>query len=106
MTTENVPSKPRRSKMAIKEQGDKHNEIEQHQREKLNTLIGEQVIHLLGKPVNLLKVQVRSLWDNNFRVNVVIGPDIVSGKVANSYFLASDSAGHIVTSIPNITKQY
>jgi len=106
MTTENVPSKPLRSKMATKEQGDKHKESEQHQREKVNTFIREQVIHLLGKPVNLLKVQVRSLWDNNFRVNVVIGPDIVSGKVANSYFLASDSDGHIVTSIPRITKQY
>ena len=31
---------------------------------------------------------------------------VVSGKVANSYFLAADNDGHIVRSIPKITKQY
>jgi hypothetical protein len=106
MTTENVPSKPRRTKMAIKEQADKSKEIEKHQREKLKTLIREQVMHTLGEPGNLLHVQVRSLWENFYRVNVLIGPDVVSGKVANSYFLSADVDGKIVQSTPKIIKQY
>lgn len=92
--------------MAIKEKEPKKNDLDQHKRETLEALIREQVMHILGKPGNLLHVQVRSLWENHFRVNVLIGPDVVSGKVANSYFLAADSDGHIVRSIPKITKQY
>jgi hypothetical protein len=92
--------------MPTKEKEPKKTEFDKHKRETLEALIREQVMHILGKPVNLLHVQVRSLWENHFRVNVLIGPDVVSGKVANSYFLASDNDGHIVRSIPKITKQY
>jgi hypothetical protein len=106
MTTENVPLKPHRNQMATKEKDPQKNDLEKHKKETLEALIREQVMHILGKPINLLHVQVRSLWDNHFRVNVLIGPDVVSGKVANSYFLAADGDGHIVKSVPKIIKQY
>jgi hypothetical protein len=51
----------------------------------VNALIGDQVIHTLGKPGELLRVQVRRLWENYYRVNVVVGPDAPSVKVANSF---------------------
>jgi hypothetical protein len=41
--------------------------------EALNALIAEQVVHTLGKPEDLHKVQVRSLWGNYFRVGYVTG---------------------------------
>ncbi|MFL5245832.1 MAG: hypothetical protein ACJ8FY_27475 [Gemmataceae bacterium] len=92
--------------MAIKEQADKNKELDQHKREKLKTLIREQVMHSLGEPGNLLNVQVRSLWENYYRVNVVTGLDVVSSKVANSFFLSADGDGNIVQSTPEIVKLY
>jgi hypothetical protein len=81
-------------------------DLERHKREMLYALIGEQVIHTLGKPNDLLKVQVRPLWEDHYRVNVFVGIDGVSARVADSYFLVADSDGNIVESTPTITKQY
>jgi len=81
-------------------------DLKQHQRETLNTLIGEQVMHTLGEPGNLLRVQVRRLWKDHYRVNVFIGPDAASAKVGESYFLQTDGDGNIVESTPKITKHY
>jgi hypothetical protein len=72
----------------------------------LNALIAEQVVHILGKPQDLHQVQVRKLWGNYFRVNVLIGLDAASVRVANSYFLKADGEGNIVESTPTITRQY
>ena len=76
------------------------------QQQKLDALIGKRVIDTLGKPGDLHKVQVRRLWDDHYRVNVLIGEDAASAKIANSYFLEADSDGNIVGSTPKITKQY
>jgi hypothetical protein len=80
--------------------------VEQRKRETLNALIGEQVIRTLGKPVGLFKVQVRWLWNNWHRANVLVGKDVSAARVANSYFLRVDGDGIIVESDPKITKQY
>lgn len=68
----------------------------------LNTLIGERVIRMLGEPDNLIRVQVRHLWASNYRVNVLVGPDVTAAKVAYSYFLVADNDGNITNSIPTI----
>ena len=78
----------------------------EQQQQKLDALIGKRVIDTLGKPGGLHKVQVRRLWDDHYRVNVLIGEDAASAKIANSYFLEADSDGNIVGSTPKITKQY
>jgi hypothetical protein len=39
-------------------------------------------------------------------VNVLIGTDITSAKIANSFFLAVNADGTIRTCSPEITKQY
>ena len=54
----------------------------------------------------MLRVQVRLLWEKYYRVNVFIGPDAASAKVAHSYFVGVDGDGHIAESNPKITKQY
>jgi hypothetical protein len=92
--------------MLAAQEHDPHQDVEQHKRESLNALIGEQVIRTLGKPVGLFKVQVRWLWNNCHRANVLVGKDAAAVTVANSYFLRVDGNGIIVESYPKITKQY
>lgn len=76
------------------------------QKEILQDLIGEQVMYVLGEPADLLRVQVRQLWSNHFRVNVFTGEHAAAARIANSYFLSVDADGNIAGSTPKIVKQY
>jgi hypothetical protein len=89
---------------AKQREADQSDEREQHRR--LSRLIGKEVIQTLGEPHGLQQVQVRWLWGDCFRANVLVGGDAVSAKVAHSYFLVADGEGKVVTSSPTITKQY
>jgi hypothetical protein len=84
----------------------KENKMEHDKRETLSDLIREQVIRALGKPMDLRNVQVRKVWDDHYRVNVIVGVNAGSVRVANSYFLVIDSDGSLITATPKITKQY
>jgi hypothetical protein len=90
--------------MSTADQREQEKRTEDHRRETLNALISEQVIHTLGRQPNLSKVQVRWLWENYYRVNIIIGEDAASVKVANSYFVQADSDGNIVESTPKIIR--
>jgi hypothetical protein len=57
-------------------------------------------------PIDLSHVQVRKLWDDHYRVNVLVGENSGSVRVAYSYFLKIDSDGRLIASTPKITKQY
>ena len=92
--------------MPMTQQNEQQKNLEQDKRQTLNTLIEAQVIQALGAPHDLLKVWVRPLWDNTYRVNVLIGTDITSAKIANSFFLAVDAEGCIMTCTPTMTKEY
>lgn len=81
-------------------------ESEQHKRDTFHALVGERLLQTLGTPDDLLKVQVRRVWENSYRVNVFVGADISAAKVAHSYFLRADENGNIVDSSPKITRQY
>jgi hypothetical protein len=69
-------------------------------------LIGAHVLRALGQPDALHRVQVRHLWEDHYRVNVLVGADAAQAKVAHSYFLVVNPAGAILTSTPTITRQY
>lgn len=89
-----------------KTQQDEQPKNRDYKREALSALIEEQIIHSLGQPRDLLKVWVRPLWDNNYRVNIFTGKDMASATIANSFFLAVDPDGQILTCNPKIMKRY
>jgi hypothetical protein len=92
--------------MPTKPQDTHHKDQEKQERQQLNAVIGKHVIHTLGQPDNFHSVQVRRLWNDNYRVNVLVGGDASSVKVAHSYFLVAGSDGNIIASIPTIAKHY
>jgi hypothetical protein len=92
--------------MATKQQDKQHNEQEKQDAQQRSALIGQHAINTLGRPGDLHTVQVRRLWDDRYRVNIFVGPDAASAKVAHSYFLVVDVDGNILASTPKITKQY
>jgi hypothetical protein len=92
--------------MPTMQQREQNKDFEQHKRATLNALIAEQLLHTLGEPGDLLQVQVRLIWENRYRVNVLVGENAASAKVANSYFLLADANGNILESTPNITRKY
>jgi hypothetical protein len=91
--------------MPMAQQPEQHKDLEQQRRETQKALIREQVVHALGEPAGLHKVQVRQLWEDHYRVNVLVGPDAASAKIVNSYFLRSDSDGKIIASNPKLAKR-
>jgi hypothetical protein len=64
------------------------------------------VIRTLGTPGDLHDVQVRRLWDDNYRVNVLVGEDVASLRVAHSFFLVTDGEGQIRACTPELTRRY
>lgn len=73
---------------------------------RLTAAIGGHVLGALGRPGGLFGVQVRRLWGDRYRVNVLVGPDAASTTVAHSYFLVLDEAGNVHTTSPAIRRQY
>ena len=80
--------------------------LEKGERKALNKLIREQVIHALGTPIDLRDVQVRKVWKDHYRVNVLVGMNAGSVRLANSYFVVIDSDGSLISTTPKITKQF
>jgi hypothetical protein len=74
--------------------------------EALDALIRAWILDTLGEPEGGYLIQVRHLWDAHFRVNVVVGLDGASPRIAHSYFLVADDDGDIVASTPEISRQY
>jgi hypothetical protein len=92
--------------MATTQQRKRDEELTLDTRDKLNDLIGEQVVHLLGTPGDLLKVQVRGVGRDRYRVNIFVGKDATSGRIAHSFFLTADGEGNILTSSPSVARAY
>ncbi len=74
--------------------------------ERRRGVIAGQVLQALGRPATLFRVEVRLLWDNHYRANLFFGADVVSTRIAHSFFVVADDDGNIVTSKPEITKTY
>jgi hypothetical protein len=75
-------------------------------RQRRTAAIGRNVLRALGEPGDLHRVQVQTLWEDNYRVNVLVGANAASTKVAHSFFVRADDAGSILASSPGITRQY
>ena len=68
--------------------------------------IGAHVLHALGRPGGLQRVEVRRLWEGHYRVNVFVGAGAGAARIAHSYFLVADGAGRVTASTPKITRRY
>jgi hypothetical protein len=75
-------------------------------RTQLTAAIGRHVMHALGQPGDLQAVHVRRLWDDHYRVNVLVGADVMSTTIAHSYFLVADGDGNVSGATPAITRRY
>jgi hypothetical protein len=102
-----VQIRSRRTTMPNKLQCEQPNDtLGPGERESLDNLIREQVIHALGTPFNLRSVQVRKVWDDHYRVNVLVNVGAGTVRVANSYFLVIDGDGCLTAATPKIMKMY
>jgi hypothetical protein len=101
-----LPPHDAETMMPTKEQGKQPVNQEKQARQQLNAVIGQRVMLTLGQPGDLHRVQVRWLWEDHYRVNVLLGVDAASAKVAHSYFLVADGDGNILASTPKLLKRY
>jgi hypothetical protein len=92
--------------MSTKQERVQRAEAELHAERSLEAAIRRNVMHDLGWPADLHEVQVRQLWESNYRVNVFVGPDAASAKVVHSFFLTADADGEVLASTPAITRLY
>jgi len=93
-------------KMTIQQKQKPEPDAGRAERTRLNTVIGQHVMHRLGQPNDLLRVSVVPLWEAYYRVNILVGADIASARVAQSYFLQADGDGNILVATPEITRRY
>jgi hypothetical protein len=68
----------------------------------MKPLIRSLVLGVLGRPDRFLDIQVHHLWDNHFRVNVIVGSDLAACIIAQSFFLVFDDAGDMLSSTPTL----
>jgi len=92
--------------MPTQNAGKQSKEQEKQGRVERKALIAKQVLLSLGRPQDLHRVQVRNLWEDHYRVNVLVGVDAASAKISHSYFLTADGNGNILVSTPKIEKHY
>jgi len=101
-----MSTKQQELKLAEKQQELKLAEQRKQESGLLEAVIRDTVLSVLGRPAERHRVQVRCVWGHHYRVNVFVGPDAASFKVAHSYFLKADRNGKILNSTPAITRVY
>ena len=72
----------------------------------LNVRVGASVMRLLGRPQGRHRVDVHPLWQNRYRVNVLVSEGSTYAEMAHSFFIVADAAGNVLESRPPITKEY
>ena len=69
-------------------------------------LILTQVVRMLGTPEEMRKVLVHPVGQAGLPVNVVVGKDVSTSRIADSFFLTADEDGNILSSPPKIDRLY
>ena len=72
----------------------------------LEAVVGDNVLSDLGEPTGPHRMQVDRVWGDNYRVNVFLGTDAASYRVAHSYFVSADGNGKILACCPPIVRTY
>lgn len=79
---------------------------------KVSDLVGENVIKKLGTPPNFFKTKAINVFSNWYRVNVYTHVDLDNEKIIKrssitySYLVEADKSGTILSSKPDIVKQF
>jgi hypothetical protein len=68
--------------------------------------IRRQILAELGRPPEFLRLSVRRVTRENYRVNVVVGPDVSAARIAHSFFVAVDDLGKVMATTPKIARMY
>lgn len=79
---------------------------ETFKQETMKSLLREQLLHALGEPTDLLRVQIRPLWGVRYRANVFTGAGIDVARISYSFFLITDGDGNIVQSTPKLERRH
>ncbi|OWK43024.1 hypothetical protein FRUB_02623 [Fimbriiglobus ruber] len=69
-------------------------------------MVRNGVIAALGRPPEFYDITVRAVWENHYRVNVLVGPDPTSIRIAHSYFVKAGENGDILSATPRICRLY
>jgi hypothetical protein len=92
--------------MPTKQQDKPDTGLQEQGRLRRDALIAGHVLRALGRPGALRGVHVRQLWEDHYRVNVLVGGDTASARVRHSYFLVTDGDGNVLAATPKITRRY
>jgi hypothetical protein len=92
--------------MPTKQQDKPDTGLQEQRRLQRDALIAGHVLRALGRPGALRGVHVRQLWEDHYRINILVGVDVASARVAHSYFLVADGDGNVLTATPKITRRY
>lgn len=84
---------------------EQQSEPQKQERQQLDSALGRSVVSCLESTGDIQRVQVRLLWQNRYRVNVYVGADAASVRIASSYFLVTDEVGNIIESSPALVRQ-
>lgn len=68
--------------------------------------ICKHVLAVLGRPTDFLRITVRHVTSDGYRVNVLSGPDLSAARISHSYFVTTDESGTVTQSSPKIVKHY
>lgn len=68
----------------------------------LEQSVRSAVYAAFGRSSEVLRVVVRPLWQNRFRVNVFVGLHAASAVIAHSYFVEVGTAGDILSVNPQL----
>jgi hypothetical protein len=74
--------------------------------DELSVRVAASVLRLLGRPQGRHRVDVHPLWQNRYRVNVLVGERSTYAEIPHSFFVVADDAGNVLTSAPPINRQY
>jgi hypothetical protein len=92
--------------MAKQPQGNAPTELAKPEPGLLEAIVRDNVLLNLGEPIGLHSVQVKCVWGDKYRVNVFVGGDVSSLRIAHTYFVQADPNGQILASTPSITRVY
>src|SRR5438477_12851206 len=73
---------------------------------RLESMVAAAVLRELGRPADFLRAGARLLWGSCYRVNIFVGPDVASARIAHSFFLTADGDGKVLTSNPPVRRAY